>query len=143
MKSVDRYLRDKWILDSGAKNHMTENSRLLDCTTCLVFSIFVYLGGSDRLMTTQIGSFKSPQISFPIFEVPGLNLSLTSCAQLCADMGFWIVLHGTRGIIYDKEESSYGRLKFLKTYPRIKFNALSLVTCHLSGNKIKSTSGIG
>jgi len=129
MKSVDRYLRDKWILDSGAKNHMTENSRLLDCTTCLVFSIFVYLGGSDRLMTTQIGSFKSPQISFPIFEVPGLNLSLTSCAQLCADMGFWIVLHGTRGIIYDKEEQLWSP-QILENLSKNQIQCS--VTCHLS-----------
>jgi hypothetical protein len=36
MKLTNHDLRDKWILDSGATNHITGNPELLDATTCLV-----------------------------------------------------------------------------------------------------------
>jgi hypothetical protein len=95
-------LKDKWILDSGATNHMIGNPELLNGTTCLVPSISVYLGYNEKSMVTRIGSFKSPKLSIPVLVVPGLNVNLISCAQLCADLQFWIVLNGTRGYIYDK-----------------------------------------
>ena len=59
-------LKDKWILDSGATNHMTGNPELLDGTTCLVPSISVYLGNKEKWMATRIGSFKSPKSSIPL-----------------------------------------------------------------------------
>jgi hypothetical protein len=57
MKSINHNLKDKWILDSGATNHMTGNPELLDDTTCIVPLISVYLGSNDKLMATQISSF--------------------------------------------------------------------------------------
>jgi len=81
---------------------MTGNPELLGGTACLISSISVYLGNNEKLMATWIGSFKSPKISIPVFVVPGLNINLISCAQLCVDLQCWIVLNGTRGYIYDK-----------------------------------------
>jgi len=83
MKLINYDLKDKWILDSGATNHMTGNSELLDGTTCLVPSISVYLGNNEKLMETRIGSFKSPKISIPVLVAP--------CAQLCADLKCWML----------------------------------------------------
>jgi len=57
---------------------------------------------NEKLMATPIGLFKSPKISIPVLEVPGLNVSLISCAQLCPDLQCWIVLNGTGGYIHDK-----------------------------------------
>jgi len=102
MKLINNDLKDKWILDSGANNHMTGNPELLDGTKCLVPSISVYLGNNEKFMAMQIGSFKSPKISIPVLVVPGLNVILIFCAQLCADLQCWIVLNGTGGYIYDK-----------------------------------------
>ena len=116
MKLINHDLKDKWILDSGATNHMTGNPELLNGTTCLVPSISVYLGNNEKLMATQIGSFKSPKISFPVLVVPGLNVNLISCAQLCADLECWIVLNGTGGFITTKEETSSSPSKLLKIY---------------------------
>ena len=64
-------------------------------------------------MATQIGSFKSSKISIPVLEVPGLNVHLISCAQLCADLQCWIVLNETGGYIYDKEGNKLRRLQTL------------------------------
>ena len=71
VKLINHDLKDKWILDSGATNHMTGNPEILDCTTCLVPSISVYLGNNKKLMTKRIGSFKSPRISIPVLLAPG------------------------------------------------------------------------
>jgi hypothetical protein len=102
MKLVNHDFKNKWILGSGATNHMTENPELLDGTTFPVPSISVNLGNNEKLMATSMGSFKSPKISISVLEVTGLNLNLISCAQLCADIQCWIVLYGTEGYIYDK-----------------------------------------
>ena len=80
IKLINHDLRDKWILDSGATNHMTGNPELLDGTTCFFPSISVYLGSNEKLIATGIGSFKSPKISNPVLVVPGLNVNLISCA---------------------------------------------------------------
>ena len=98
MKLTNNDLKDKWILDSGATNHMTGNPELLDGITCLDPSISVYLGNNEKLMATRIGSFKSPKISILVLVVPGLNVNLI---QLRADLQCWIVLNGTGGYIYD------------------------------------------
>ena len=66
MKLINHDLKDKWILDSGASNHMTGNPELLDGTTCLVPSISVYLANNQKLMATRNGLFKSPKISIPV-----------------------------------------------------------------------------
>ena len=66
MKLTHNGLKEKWILDSGATNHMTGNPEIVDCTTCLVPSISVYLGNKEKLMATRIGSFKSPKSSIPL-----------------------------------------------------------------------------
>ena len=60
----------------------------------------VYLGNNKKLTTAQIGN--SPKSSIPALVLPGLNVNLISCAQLCADLQCWIVLNGTGGYIYDK-----------------------------------------
>ena len=75
MKLINHDLKDKWILDSGAANHMTGNPELRDGTACLVPSISVYLGNNEKLMATRIGSFKSPKISIPVLVVPSLTLA--------------------------------------------------------------------
>jgi hypothetical protein len=77
-------LKDKRILDSGATNDMTGNSKLLDGTTCLVASISAYLGNNEELMATQIGLFNSPrsQSQFKKFLVSALNSFLApNCAK--------------------------------------------------------------
>ena len=82
MKLMNIDLKDKSILDSGATNHMTGNPEIVDCTTCLVPSISIYLGNKEKLMATRIGSFKSPKISIPLlvllvcalgYVIPGLR----------------------------------------------------------------------
>jgi len=77
--------------------HMTLIPELLDGTTCLVLSIFVYLSNSEKLMTTRIGSFKSPKTTIPVLVVPGLKVYLISCARICANLGCQIVLNRTQG----------------------------------------------
>jgi len=64
-------------------------------------------------MATRNGSFKSPKISIPFLVLPGLNVYLISCAQLCADLQCWIVLNGTRGYMYDKGENKLRSLQTL------------------------------
>jgi hypothetical protein len=56
MNLINHDLKDKWIVDSGATNHMTGNPELLDGTTCLI----PYLGSNEKLMATRIGSFLVP-----------------------------------------------------------------------------------
>ena len=102
MKFIHHDLRDKWILDSGLTNPMTGNSELLDGTTCPVPSNSVNLGNIEKLVATQIGSFKSPKDPFPVLVIRRLNVNVISCAQLCTDLGCWIVLNGTGSYIYDK-----------------------------------------
>jgi len=102
MKLINYELKNKWILDSGAINHMTGHPELLDGTTCLVSLISLYLGNNEKLMAAQIVSFKSPKILIPVLVVPGLNVNLISYAQLCADLQCWIVINGTGGYICDK-----------------------------------------
>jgi hypothetical protein len=46
---------------------MTGKQEFLDGITCLVPSISVYIGNNEKLMATQIGSFKPPKISIPVF----------------------------------------------------------------------------
>jgi len=52
MQLINNDLKDKWILDSGATNHMTGNPELLGGTACLISSISVYLGNNEKLMAT-------------------------------------------------------------------------------------------
>jgi hypothetical protein len=114
MKLMNHDLKDEWILDSGATNHMTGNPELLDGTKCLVPSISVYLGNNEKLMATRIGSFKSPMTSIPVLVVPGLNVNLISCAQLCTDRQCWIVLNVTRDYLYDKGGNKLCSLQTLR-----------------------------
>ena len=138
MKHINHDLKEKWILDSGATNHMTGNPELLDGATCPVPSIYVYLGNNEKLMATRIGSFKSPKISIPVLVVPGLNVNLISCAQLCADLQCWIVLNGTGGYIYDKGGNklcslqTLGNLFILEL--RLQSKSRCLVTLFSKGN---------
>ena len=44
MKLINHDLKDKWILDIGATNHMSGHPEVLDGTTCLVPSSSVNLG---------------------------------------------------------------------------------------------------
>jgi len=50
MKLINHDLKDKWILDIGSTNHGSKNPDLLDITTCLLPSIFSYLGNNEKLM---------------------------------------------------------------------------------------------
>jgi len=104
MKLINHDLKDKWILDSGATNHMTGNPELLDCTTCLVPSISVYLGNNERL------------ISIPVLVVPGLNVNLISCANcaLTYIAGFYSMYLEVTPTT--KEETRYSCSKLLETY---------------------------
>ena len=54
-------------------NHVAGNPELLEGTACMVSSISAYLGNKEKLMTTRIGSFKSPKISIPLLLGPGLS----------------------------------------------------------------------
>jgi len=63
---------------------MTGNPELLDGTAYLVPSISLYLGNKEKLIVTRIGSFKSPKVSILVLVVPGQNVNLISCPQLCA-----------------------------------------------------------
>ena len=125
MKLINHDLKDKWI----ATNHMTGNPELLDGTTCLVLSISVYLDNNEKLMATRIGSFKSPKISISVLVVPGLNVNIISCAQLCADPQCWIVLNGIGGYIYDKGGNKLHSLQSLGNLFILKLRLQSKSRC--------------
>jgi len=61
MELIKHDLKDKWILDSGATNHMTGNPELLDGTTSLVHSISVYLGKNEKLMASEPAHSSHPR----------------------------------------------------------------------------------
>ena len=83
MKLINHDLRDKWILGGGATNLMIGNPELLDEPHASSHHSPCYLGEREKLMITQFGSFKSPNISFRISVLPGLNSSHFLHATMC------------------------------------------------------------
>jgi len=71
-----------WILDSGTASHMIENPKLLDDINCVVTSISVNLGKSEKLELARRGSFTFLKLSLLVSFVSGLNTNTLSCAKL-------------------------------------------------------------
>jgi hypothetical protein len=74
----------KWLLDSGASNHMTFDCTSLSQTQPMTSSSVIYTADGSPTVATHTGSIMTKRLSVPkVLFIPKLSMNLLSVGQLC------------------------------------------------------------